>query len=234
MTKLHEYEADVNECIRCHKGKAGGQQFVGSDSLGGSEPKPIATFPAGGVPASVPGGAARAPKGQVAPPAPPKSQEKAPVGRLETAHCLDCHDFLGGREKTLKPTAATCRTCHDPEERLSAASRLAAKSEGAPHAASPHAAPSPAVADAPAGSKAAPRKGDPIWVPKGHEDCLGCHRPHGKPVAYPQDCLQCHDALLAPENRHFRDARLRDCALCHGPHDPRPRKPLEESKGGGK
>jgi hypothetical protein len=114
------------------------------------------------------------------------------LGPLETAHCLECHDYLGKRSDTLVPTAATCRNCHTP------------------------------LAEAPAQVLPAFRgengEGRQIWVAKGHDDCVGCHKPHGKPLEDPTSCLACHQSILVAPNRHVTDERVGKCGTCHDPH----------------
>jgi nitrate/TMAO reductase-like tetraheme cytochrome c subunit len=59
-------------------------------------------------------------------------------------------------------------------------------------------------------------------IPKGHDDCTDCHKPHGDKHKDPIDCLQCHTKLLAPTERHFKDWRLQNCRTCHEPHGKTP------------
>ncbi|HVY62684.1 MAG TPA: cytochrome c3 family protein [Planctomycetota bacterium] len=124
---------------------------------------------------------------------------KVTMGKHDELQCLACHDFLGKRDggATEIPTAATCRQCHAPEK----------PKDGGEVAQAP--------APVPGGLHAG--KAAPVW--KGHEDCLGCHKPHGKKLEDPIDCLRCHQKLLDPENKHFKEERLNvGCKECHQPH----------------
>jgi nitrate/TMAO reductase-like tetraheme cytochrome c subunit len=115
--------------------------------------------------------------------------EKVRIAKMETLHCLGCHDFLAATPKPM-PDAAKCRTCHPAD---------------------------PAAALAPRDPAHAGRA---VPVGKGHDDCLGCHRPHGAALEDPVDCLRCHKALLDPKSAHYKDERLETCTDCHVPHKP--------------
>lgn len=118
--------------------------------------------------------------------------------KMETLHCLGCHDFLGKKANKASangpiPQASSCRACH-PAEPASPAAATAAAS--------------------PLPGKAAP-------VTRGHENSLGCHRPHGKPLEDPIDCIACHRGVLSSTSKHYKDERLEACRDCHKPHEAR-------------
>lgn len=124
-------------------------------------------------------------------------QGKLKLEKMETLHCLGCHDFLGKQGASMIPTASNCRQCHAAERDDTAAVATLFSLAGKPAS----------LVGKPA----------PVW--KGHEDCLGCHRPHGKPLADPIDCLACHRKLLEADNKHYKDERLSTaCRECHEPH----------------
>jgi nitrate/TMAO reductase-like tetraheme cytochrome c subunit len=113
------------------------------------------------------------------------------LAKMEDLHCLGCHDFAGKRWSTLLPAREHCRECH-PEP---AAARRAAIVENGKTV------------------------GKAVHVQKGHGNCLGCHRPHGKPLDDPIDCLSCHRTMLDAGSKHYRDERLTSCRECHEPHE---------------
>jgi nitrate/TMAO reductase-like tetraheme cytochrome c subunit len=119
-------------------------------------------------------------------------QGKLKLEKMEKLHCLGCHDFLG----------------KDPANGGSLRPKAAKCREC-------HAPSKEVVLATPLAGKPAP-----TW--KGHEDCLGCHRPHGKALDDPIDCLSCHRKLLEPSSAHYKDERLGEkCRECHEPHQPK-------------
>lgn len=144
---------------------------------------------------------------------------KLQLSDMSKLHCLGCHDFLktdGGDKASLIPTPARCRECHPAvasEEPPAAASAPAtAAAPATATAAGPNgAAKKERLAETKLLAKAAP-------TGKGHDDCMGCHDPHGKKLEDPVGCLKCHVKLLAASNVHYKDERLQSCFDCHHPH----------------
>lgn len=122
-------------------------------------------------------------------------KDRLKLRKMADLHCLGCHDFKGefGPRKSLRADKHDCRRCH-----------AAAEGEA------------PEIVKL--GHPEEKGKAAPVW--KGHEDCLGCHKPHDDPIRVPADCLRCHKSLLEG-GAHLRDERLTDCLECHPPHEPK-------------
>lgn len=122
-------------------------------------------------------------------------------------HCFGCHDFVGRLAGATEATGlisqvaadqkegrafhVACRTCHVAQEGDPVPIVVAGYSKHA---------------------------GKPVFTHKGHEDCVGCHQPHGGKLDDPIGCLECHRSLLEG-GRHLADERVSECLACHEPHN---------------
>ena len=124
----------------------------------------------------------------------------------DTNACLRCHGK--GKLQLEKMSTLHCLGCHDfAGERSSSLIPTAARCREC------H------PTERPAGAVLTTLDGKAVTVLKGHDNCLGCHKPHGKPVDDPVDCLGCHRKLLDSSSKHFKDERLQKCNECHTPHE---------------
>ena len=118
--------------------------------------------------------------------------------RPEPGDCADCHlDVKTTHAGHGKTTIAVCTTCHQHQH--------------AP------------AADARATCAECHRNQDPV-VPatalfEGHQECIGCHRPHQFETKQAVSCRSCHEHVHALAER--RVAAHARCESCHAPHDVR-------------
>lgn len=142
--------------------------------------------------------------------------EARDIASQESAHkndigCLDCHESHPPEGEAVIPE---CSSCHDDGDNPHFALKGCAKCH------TPHA---PLIADF-----RALDEGKPVCItchddignlltaiPSAHEeqDCLECHSEHGLAEGQYQTCLDCHEG-------HTAEMKIKDCLLCHTPHQP--------------